>query len=266
MTVLSDSEIKDLCSHSGFVISVYNRMSSKEIAVLVIGADWQKERIEYEKHVLFDSSVLKSWFAAGQPRTLAEYSTNFNVKSRSMTDEEKDAYRPMIAPFTSKSVRINEQGEKIMSYGLSSYGYDFRVADKFKIFTNTYSTIVDPKNFDPKAFVEHVGDVCIIPPNSFVLAHTVEQFHMPRNVVGVCVGKSTYARVGIQCLVTPVEPGWSGFLTLEFANTTPLPAKLYANEGGLQIMFLTGNPCETSYADRGGKYQNQCEEITLPKA
>lgn len=184
------------------------------------------------------------------------------------TEQELDLleHKPMIWPFIPESINRNEAGERILSYGLSSYGYDFRVADEFKIFTNTYSAIVDPKNFDEKAFVDVKTDVCIIPPNSFVLARTVEKFHMPCDVVGICVGKSTLARVGINCLVTPVEPGWSGYLTLEFANTTPLPVKLYANEGGLQIQFFRGKPPKVSYADRGGKYQNQSAEITLPRA
>lgn len=173
--------------------------------------------------------------------------------------------RPMITPFVNRSVNRNAAGEKIISYGLSSYGYDFRVAPEFKIFTNTYSAIVDPKNFDEKAFVDFTGDVCVIPPNSFVLARTIERFCMPTDVVGICVGKSTLARVGINCLVTPVEPGWEGFLTLEFANTTPLPAKLYANEGGLQINFYRGERPRVTYADRGGKYQGQNEQVTLPK-
>lgn len=173
--------------------------------------------------------------------------------------------RPMITPFVNRSVNRNAAGEKIISYGLSSYGYDFRVAPEFKIFTNTYSAIVDPKNFDEKAFVDFTGDVCVIPPNSFVLARTIERFCMPTDVVGICVGKSTLARVGINCLVTPVEPGWEGFLTLEFANTTPLPAKLYANEGGLQINFYRGEHPRVTYADRGGKYQGQNEQVTLPK-
>lgn len=178
--------------------------------------------------------------------------------------EELSINNGMIVPFVNKSIRFNENNEKIISYGLSSFGYDARVADEFKIFTNINNTIVDPKNFNDDSYVNFKGNCCIIPPNSFVLARTVEKFKLPRDVVGVCVGKSTLARVGIVCIVTPLEPEWEGYLTLEFANTTPLPAKIYANEGGLQIQFYRGKPCRTSYADRGGKYQHQGEEITLP--
>lgn len=171
---------------------------------------------------------------------------------------------PMISPYVDESVKVNAKGERILSYGVSSFGYDTRVAPEFKIFTNVNSTIVDPKQFDQKNFVEVNGDHCIIPPNSFVLARTLERFNMPDDVVGICVGKSTIARVGIICLVTPLEPGWEGYLTLEFANTTPLPAKLYANEGGLQIQFWKGMRPRTTYRDRGGKYQGQKPEIVLP--
>lgn len=172
---------------------------------------------------------------------------------------------PMISPFVDTSVKINKDGERILSYGLSSYGYDARVAPEFKIFTNVHTTIVDPKNFDAKSYVDFEGECCIIPPNSFVLARTVEEFQMPEDVVGICVGKSTIARVGINCLVTPLEPGWRGFLTLEFANTTPSPAKLYANEGGLQIQFFKGTRPRVTYRDRVGKYQDQPAGIVLPK-
>lgn len=173
--------------------------------------------------------------------------------------------RPMISPFVDRSVKVNGKGEKILSYGLSSFGYDARIAPEFKVFTNVHSTIVDPKNFDPKNFVEMEGDHCIIPPNSFVLARTLERFCMPEDVVGICVGKSTIARVGINCLVTPLEPGWEGYLTLEFANTTPCPAKIYANEGGLQIQWYRGSKPHITYRDRAGKYQGQEAEIVLPK-
>ena len=166
----------------------------------------------------------------------------------------------MIEPFTDKQVR-----EGVISYGLSSYGYDVRIADEFKIFTNINSSIVDPKNFDPKSFVDFRGDVCIIPPNSFALAQTVEYFRIPRNVLVVCVGKSSYARCGIIVNVTPLEPEWEGIVTLEVSNTTPLPARIYANEGIAQVLFFESDePCETSYRDKAGKYQKQ-EGITLPK-
>jgi dCTP deaminase len=166
----------------------------------------------------------------------------------------------MIVPFCEEQVR-----DGVISYGLSSYGYDVRIADEFKIFTNINSTIVDPKHFDPRSFVDFRGDVCIIPPNSFALARTVEYFRIPRNVLTICVGKSTYARCGIIVNVTPFEPEWEGIVTLEVSNTTPLPAKIYANEGIAQVLFFEGDePCETSYADKRGKYQAQ-QGLTLPK-
>ena len=170
----------------------------------------------------------------------------------------------MIEPFESGQVR-EADGRRVISYGTSSYGYDVRCSDEFKLFTNLNSTIVDPKNFDPSSFVEVKGDHCIIPPNSFALARTVERFRIPRNVLTVCLGKSTYARCGIIVNVTPFEPEWEGYVTLEFSNTTPLPAKIYANEGIAQVLFFEADEeCETSYKDRGGKYQGQyC--VTLPK-
>jgi dCTP deaminase len=166
----------------------------------------------------------------------------------------------MIEPFDDKQVR-----EGVISYGVSSYGYDARIADEFKIFTNINHTIVDPKDFDPRSFVDFRGDQCIIPPNSFALARTVERFRIPRNVIVVCVGKSTYARCGIIVNVTPLEPEWEGIVTLEVSNTTPLPARIYANEGIAQFLFFEGDePCETSYADKKGKYQAQ-QGLTLPR-
>jgi dCTP deaminase len=168
--------------------------------------------------------------------------------------------RKMIEPFSEKQV-----ADGLISYGLSSYGYDIRIADEFKIFTNIHSAIVDPKNFDPRSFMDVKADVCIIPPNSFALARTVEYFKIPRDVITVCVGKSTYARCGIIVNVTPFEPEWEGIVTLEVSNTTPLPAKIYAGEGIAQVLFFEGDePCETSYADRKGKYQSQ-KGLTLPR-
>ena len=164
---------------------------------------------------------------------------------------------PMIYPFVDGQVRQAE-GNRIVSYGTSSYGYDVRCAREFKVFTNINSTIVDPKNFDESCFVDIENDVCIIPPNSFALARTVEYFRIPRDVLVVCLGKSTYARCGIIVNVTPLEPEWEGHVTLEFSNTTPLPARIYANEGVAQMLFFQSDePCETSYKDRGGKYQSQ---------
>jgi dCTP deaminase len=171
----------------------------------------------------------------------------------------------MIEPFEAGQVKRNGKGP-LVSYGTSSYGYDVRCSNEFKIFTNINCTIVDPKQFDEKSFVDFKGDVCIIPPNSFALARTVEYFRIPRNVLTICLGKSTYARCGIIVNVTPLEPEWEGHVTLEFSNTTPLPAKIYANEGVAQVLFIEGDEvCETSYKDRRGKYQGQ-QGVTLPKA
>jgi len=170
----------------------------------------------------------------------------------------------MIEPFVPGQVRSSE-GRKVISYGTSSYGYDIRCAAEFKIFTNINSAIVDPKHFDDASFVDVESDVCIIPPNSFALARTVEYFRIPRNVLTICLGKSTYARCGIIVNVTPLEPEWEGHVTLEFSNTTPLPARIYANEGVAQVLFLESDEvCETSYRDRKGKYQGQ-RGVTLPR-
>ncbi|HNR47082.1 MAG TPA: dCTP deaminase [Anaerolineaceae bacterium] len=166
----------------------------------------------------------------------------------------------MVEPYVDTQVR-----EGVISYGLSSYGYDIRVADEFKIFTNVFSAVVDPKNFDPRSMIDFKGDVCVIPPNSFALARTIEYFRIPRGVLTVCLGKSTYARCGIIVNVTPFEPEWEGFVTLEISNTTPLPARIYANEGIAQVLFFEGDEvCQTSYADKKGKYQRQ-SSIALPK-
>lgn len=170
----------------------------------------------------------------------------------------------MIEPFEPTQVKRNG-GVPLISYGTSSYGYDIRCSEEFKIFTNINSAIVDPKDFSPTSFVDFKGPVCIIPPNSFALARTVEFFRIPRNVLTICLGKSTYARCGIIVNVTPLEPEWEGHVTLEFSNTTPLPAKIYANEGVAQVIFIEGDEvCEISYKDRGGKYQGQTG-VTLPK-
>ena len=171
----------------------------------------------------------------------------------------------MIEPFEPVLISRNAGGERLISYGTSSYGYDVRCADEFKIFTNINSAIVDPKHFDPQSFVDVQSDVCIIPPNSFVLARTVEYFRIPRDILTICLGKSTYARCGIIVNVTPLEPEWEGHVTLEFSNTTPLPAKIYAHEGVAQMLFLQADePCAVSYRDRGGKYQGQTG-VTLPR-
>ncbi len=171
----------------------------------------------------------------------------------------------MIEPFQAEQVRY-VGGERVISFGTSSYGYDVRCSPHFKVFTNIRSATVDPKAFDENSFVDVEGDYCVIPPNSFALASTVEYFRIPRNVLTICLGKSTYARCGIIVNVTPLEPEWEGHVTLEFSNTTTLPAKIYANEGVAQMLFFESDEvCETSYADRGGKYQGQTG-VTLPKA
>jgi dCTP deaminase len=171
--------------------------------------------------------------------------------------------KKMIEPFADRQIR-ESGGKKLVSFGLSSYGYDLRVAEEFKVFTNVYNSIVDPKNFRADAFVDIKGDTCIIPPNSFALARSVEYFRIPRDVLTLCIGKSTYARCGIIVNVTPFEPEWEGYVTLEISNTTPLPAKIYAGEGLAQVLFFTASEvCEISYADRKGKYMKQME-ITYP--
>ncbi len=170
------------------------------------------------------------------------------------------AQRGMIEPFHEIQVR-----EGVISYGVSSYGYDMRTGDEFKIFTNINSTVIDPKEFDPRSFVDFKGDVCIVPPNSFALASSLEYFKIPRDVLVICLGKSTYARCGVVVNVTPLEPEWEGYVTIEISNTTPLPAKIYANEGIAQLIFLqAAEVCRTSYKDKSGKYQAQTG-ITLPK-
>lgn len=175
---------------------------------------------------------------------------------------EKSISSKMIDPFVE-----HQDGKDKISYGLSSYGYDIRVADEYKVFTNVHGTVVDPKKFDEKAFVDIKAATCVVPPNSFALARSVEKFKIPREVLAVCLGKSTYARCGIIVNVTPLEPGWEGYLTIEISNTTPLPAKIYANEGICQVLFFEADDddvCETSYADKKGKYQAQ-RGVTLPR-
>lgn len=174
---------------------------------------------------------------------------------RKMALEQK-----MIVPFADMQVR-----DQVISYGVSSYGYDLRVAEEFKIFTNVFSAVVDPKQFDPKSMVDFKGEICVIPPNSFALARSIEYFRIPRSVLTVCLGKSTYARCGIIVNVTPFEPQWEGYVTLEISNTTPLPARIYANEGIAQVLFFEADEeCEISYADKKGKYQKQ-QGILLPR-
>lgn len=178
---------------------------------------------------------------------------------------EQATTNKMIEPFVEQQVSSVDGQQRVISYGVSSYGYDARVADEFKIFTNVNSAVVDPKHFSNESFITKQGDTCVIPPNSFVLARTVEYFRIPRDVLVICLGKSTYARCGIIVNVTPLEPEWEGYVTLEFSNTTPLPAVIYANEGVCQFLFLKGEkPCQRSYADKQGKYMRQTG-VTLAK-
>jgi dCTP deaminase len=171
----------------------------------------------------------------------------------------------MIEPFSETQVRKTEDGNSIISYGLSSYGYDLRVSNEFKVFTNVFNTMVDPKSFDPRSLVDMETDICIIPPNSFALGRSTEYFRIPRDVLAICLGKSTYARCGIIVNVTPLEPEWEGHVTLEISNTTPLPARIYAQEGIAQLIFLgSAELCEISYSDRAGKYMHQ-RGITIPR-
>lgn len=179
------------------------------------------------------------------------------IRARCLDANGNHLPNAMIEPFMPKLIRA-EGDKKVISYGLSSYGYDIRCGREFKIFTNINSTVIDPKNFDDRSFVEIESDVCIIPPNSFALARTVERFKIPRDILTICIGKSTFARAGIVVNITPFEPEWEGYVTLEFSNTTPLPAKIYANEGCAQVLFFKSDDiCETSYKDRNGKYMNQ---------
>lgn len=204
-------------------------------------------------------------FESGQVRERERTATTaeeaFAVRMQFTREEAKKHFKAQDVrtdPLIGMQIR-----EKIISYGTSSYGYDIRCADEFKIFTNVNSAVVDPKNFDDKSFVDFKGDCCIIPPNSFALARTMEYFRIPRDVLTICLGKSTYARCGIVVNVTPFEPEWEGYVTLEFSNTTPLPAKIYAGEGCAQVLFFQGDePCEVSYKDRGGKYQGQTGVVT----
>ena len=187
-----------------------------------------------------------------------------SIKSDKWIKEMAESHK-MIEPYQSGQVRRGENEERLISYGTSSYGYDVRCSNEFKVFTNIHSATVDPKNFDDKSFIDIKSDVCTIPPNSFALARTVEYFRIPRQVLTLCLGKSTYARCGIIVNVTPLEPEWEGHVTLEFSNTTSLPAKIYANEGVAQFIFLESDEvCQTSYKDRAGKYQGQ-KGVTLPK-
>lgn len=260
--------------------------------------NWIRNACKVPKH--FVRTYNKAYYSYDDMETLRKQNIGIDpynasyLQIRPVTDVEVAVYKPMISPFVDEQVKqiqrpltTNEKYRKlagepvegmrqdalgnavitdrVISYGLSSFGYDVRIAREFKIFTNINSTVIDPKRFDTDNFVDFVGDVCIIPPNSFVLARSIEYFCMPNDTTGLVLGKSTYARCGISCLATPLEAGWEGHITLEFANTTPLPAMLYANEGAAQVLFLQGPIPDVTYRDRGGKYQGQTG-ITLPKA
>lgn len=203
------------------------------------------------------------------PEEMVEYvrssGKSFTRQQVSDFPEILKLFKPMVSPFFGESIKKNDKEEGVLSYGLSSYGYDVRVARRFKIFTNVNSSIVDPKQPDDRNYIDYEGDVCIIPPNSFVLAYSMEHFNIPRNVDVIVVGKSTIARTGVNCICTPLEAEWSGHVTLEFSNTTSLPVKLYAEEGSCQVKFFMGEQPETSYEDRKGKYQNQPSDIVLAK-
>lgn len=248
---------------------------------------WIKQQCQVPSRLYSDFTGTRYTLSEMSPAEWDEYKRNFGadiangkitiIDNPTAEQAMEFGWRPMIEPFAPEQVRQRlvkdigmEDGErreeKLISYGVSSYGYDVRCANEFKVFTNLHSTIVDPKNFDEKNYVDVVGDKCIIPPNSFALARTVEYFRIPRDVLTICLGKSTYARCGIIVNVTPLEPEWEGHVTLEFSNTTNLPAVIYANEGVAQMLFLQSDEeCDVSYKDRGGKYQGQTG-VTLPKA
>ena len=250
MSILSDKQIRKLSMPPSFVVkrNIPQQQSNSHDIFLspysINEFSWEDEQTIEDRICQFNRN---RQFAIGEPIGIYGY--------RKVTPEDLKDWKPMIEPFSPDLVReLNE--EKIVSYGTSSYGYDIRCGREFKIFTNINSTVVDPKNFDERNYVDHVGDYCIIPPNSFALARTMEYFRIPRNILTVCLGKSTYARCGIIVNVTPFEPEWEGHVTLEFSNTTPLPAKIYAGEGCAQVLFfMADEECETSYKDRNGKYQ-----------
>jgi dCTP deaminase len=260
MSILADHQIRRLCTLPNFVITT--NVPVKTIENMAHFYPRPVESFSYMSEEEIQKEIRNT-----KRQTLDTNIKNISglVDYRTLSQEEIDNFKPMLTPYEPGQVKVNDKGEKILSYGTSSFGYDLRIAPKFKIFTNINHTVIDPKNFDEKSFVDFEGDMCIVPPNSFVLAHSMECFDMPVDVCGVVVGKSTYARTGINCLCTPVEPGWKGYLTLEFSNTTPLPAKLYANEGGCQVMFFRGETPDVTYANRSGKYQEQPNDIVLPK-
>jgi len=274
MSILSDKTIRSLCEHPmAYVIYCIQVPGAglKEVKEPVyFPTNW--ERLSHRE--LFDlawpegRAIAQKRGAVGTVQVMMSDFATPVMENTMIEPYEPQQVRERDKPIPdgSDGVKLVMGSEKIVSYGTSSYGYDIRCGREFKVFTNTYSAIVDPKNFDEKAFVDVVGDKCIIPPNSFALARTMEYFRIPRNVLTVCLGKSTYARCGIIVNVTPFEPEWEGYVTLEFSNTTPLPAVIYAGEGCAQVLFFEGDePCEVSYKDRGGKYQGQAALPVTPK-
>jgi dCTP deaminase len=271
--ILNDTQITRLCVPPKFMVKRYVPHKPDYNATTVLSVFIVPSLVEFPSYQT--EAEIQEEIKNSDP-------SNYRgtVSYRILTEAEYLNFRPMIEDFvegqikTKQVINRNQDGsfkplpkeeQRIVSFGLSSFGYDFRIAKDFKIFTNINSTVVDPLNFNNKCFVDFTGDVCIVPPNSFVLARTVERFNMPKNIVGVCTGKSTIARSGLSIMVTPLEPGWEGYLTLEYANTTPLPVKLYANMGGGQIMFYKGDCPEVTYADRDGKYQDQGPEVVTLK-
>ena len=256
MSILSDIEIKQLSTIPNFVVEkLIPSLQSPSNDIYI--SPYQVTEYSYSD----EETIKRNMKQPHQDTGIINY--------RPLTDEEKNKYPVMISPFMENQVRKTDDGNKVISYGVSSYGYDIRAGFKYKVFTNVNSAVVDPKDLDPKSFInvelDKVGDYIIIPPNSFILTHSLEHLNMPRNVTGVVLGKSTYARAGITTLCTPLECGWSGYVTLEFQNTSSLPCKFYAGEGCCQVLFFEGNRiCQTSYADRDGKYMNQPADVVLP--
>lgn len=235
--ILNDKQIRELCVQRAYK------------AKLPPGENFGVDDIEMLKRKAdddFTAPELRKWFSS----MVAEL-------ERERADNADPDWKPMIAPFSGQQIKTNDRGERILSWGLSSAGYDVRLANKFKIFTNINSSIVDPLNMSDDCYVDFEGDACILPPNSYLLGHTIETFNIPRDVMVVCVGKSTLARTGCIVNTTPIEPGFSGQVVIEISNATPLPMKIYANMGVAQFLYFKGEPCEVSYADRNGKYQNQ---------
>ncbi len=260
MSILADHQIRQLCTTPTFVITTNLPQPITNGSFIYPKA---VESFTYASEEVIKGEMKKS--IEGVMGLIDKKQLIGIIDYRPLTQEEKDNFKPMISPFIDGQVRVDEQGNKVISYGNSSFGYDIRVANDFKIFNNIHNVIIDPKNFNDKAYIDFVGDVCVIPPHSFILARSVERFIIPRDVTTIVLNKSTYARCGINCLASPLESEWEGYVTLEYSNNTSLPAKIYANEGAAQVMFFKGSsPCEVSYADRGGKYQSQPAKIILP--